>query len=113
MQMWKWRLAGIAGGLLTGVPLVLALTACDMPNSQAAAETKTYHVTGDLAVMRDAEHGVTCWSRYGYTGTTLSCLPDWMLTPAQRKPVTEQCLIKDVGVSEACRLLLDPQGVAQ
>lgn len=105
MQIWKYRTAGALAGLFVGVPLVLALTACDGgPIGDAAKalrdktdfdharqrlvdkNAQTYHRADQLYVTHDADNGVTCWSRYSYA-ETLSCLPDWMLTPAARKPV--------------------------
>lgn len=139
MRIWQYRLCGGLAGIVVGGILVLGLTSCDSgPIADAAADMSNRagfdqarqqlrdryapesvqlakpRSTPVLDVMHDDSNGVTCLSRSGYGNTTLSCLPDWMLTPAARKPVTgEKCLVKDVGVSEACRLLLDPQGVAQ
>lgn len=112
MKRWHYRCLGGMAGIVVGGILVLGLTSCDSQASTESAEAQIYASAAQLNVTHDATNGVTCWSRYGYP-QTLSCLPDWMLTPAQRKPVADKCLVKDVGKSEACRLLLDPQEVAQ
>lgn len=136
MAMWKCRLAGALGGVVVGGSVVLGAYALEgvVDSAVALRDSSNFEKARQqlldrhapqsatlfngasrptLEIMHDDTHGVTCWSRKGYQETNLSCLPDWMLNPAQRKPVTEPCLVKDVGVSEACRLLLDPQGVAQ
>lgn len=107
MKLWKARAAGSLGGVIVGGLMVLAMTSCDSQAGAASTEAEIYKRSDQLYVTHDPVNSVTCWTRYGTT-SNLSCLPDWMLTPAQRKPLAAECLVKDVGVSEACRLLLDP-----
>jgi hypothetical protein len=122
VKLWQYRLSGITAGLVVGSILVLGLTACDgqsdqrptNPDGSFVRDTNRAPFTG-TTVQHDDQRGVTCWVYSHPTSREggVSCLPDWMLTPAQHKPVTDKCLVKDVGVSEACRLLLDPPGVAK
>jgi hypothetical protein len=104
MKLWHYRCLGGMAGIVVGGALVLALTSCDSQAELAGTEAETYARADQLSVTHDATRGVTCWSRYGYPDT-LSCLPDWMLDAPARKPVTDHCLVKDVGKSDACRRL--------
>lgn len=117
MKLWQYRLSGIAAGLVVGSILVLGLTACDAQTDQRPTNPDGTFVrdkhpqratvfnggsTPLLEIMHDDDRSVTCWARKGYQESSLACLPDWMLTPVKRKPVTDECLAKDVGKSEAC-----------
>jgi hypothetical protein len=39
----------------------------------------------ELLIMKDSLNGVTCWSVAYGQNSTLSCLPDWMLTSSENK----------------------------
>lgn len=137
MKRWHYRCLGGMAGIVGGGILVLGLTSCDSgPIADAAAGMRDRAgfdqarqqlldrhapqsvalgkpLSAKLDIMHDDTNGVTCWSRREFM-ETLTCLPDWMLTPAQRKPVTDKCLVKDVGDSEACRkAFADLTGIAQ
>lgn len=89
MKLWQYRLSGITAGLVVGSILVLGLTSCDSQAGPVSAEAEVFKTAAQLNVTHDATNSVTCWSRYGYPAT-LTCLPDWMLTPAERRPVMLQ-----------------------
>lgn len=141
MKLWKYRCLGGLSGIGCGGLLLLALTSCDAGPIGDAAEAMRDRAGFDQArqqlldrqkpqsiqlaapratpvldVMHDDANGVTCWARTGYVNTTLSCLPDWMLSAGERPPLAGgKCLVKDVGKSEACRQLfadIEPQAPA-
>lgn len=101
MKLWQYRLSGIAAGLVVGSILVLGLTACD---SQAGTRTSPPRPFDGATVQHDDQRAVTCWvySNPNAREGGISCLPDWMLTPVKPKPVSDECLVKDIGKSEAC-----------
>lgn len=59
---------------------LLALTGCKLPEEPVLGmPSHASHVVAEnttLFVTHDRVNGVTCWSK---GGSTLSCLPDWML----------------------------------
>lgn len=52
---------------------------------EAMQGSKVHASQQPLTVYRDKVNGVTCWSRYD-AGSTLSCLPDWMLSKEAMTP---------------------------
>lgn len=86
MNIWRYRLSGIAAGPIVGGALVLGITACDSQAGTVSAEAEVYKRADQLYVTHDAGSGVTCWSRNA-NSATLSCLPDWMMIrPEPLKP---------------------------
>lgn len=67
------RVAALAAALL-------ALAGCELPEQPVLGmPSHASHVVAEnttLFVTHDRVNGVTCWSK---GGSTLSCLPDWML----------------------------------